>query len=189
MEDPKLVARVLEAVKNDENELTIYVDDDYEHWSRDLEKVVDCVAMLKLWYSWDFWTDGCNYANTSILHMAKCSPANETGGFCWRSAVWKFDGAFAAVEASSSTPSGKRPASSSSSSTPSGKRPDSQNESEDTCSICEDAIADTVVLPCMHKCVCQKCSLRLEERDSTDFNAAHCIQCRQTIEQILLNAK
>ena len=87
--------------------------------------------------------------------MAKCSPANETGGFCWRSAVWKFDGAFAAVEASSSTPSGKRPASSSSSSTPSGKRPDSQNESEDTCSICEDAIADTVVLPCMHKCVCQ----------------------------------
>ena len=195
MEDPRLIERVLSAVRQDSDKLTIYVDDEYPHWSRDLKKLRARVATLKLWYVWDFWTDGCNYAYKSILHMAKCNPANESGGFCWRSAVWKFDGEYVAVETPSST---KRPVSSSSSTAPSAKRPVSsssvsssnpQNEPEDTCSICEDAIADTVVLPCMHKCVCQKCSLRLGDRDSTDFNATHCIQCRQPIEKILLNAK
>ncbi len=56
-----------------------------------------------------------------------------------------------------------------------------ETEEEIECFICMDAIADTLVLPCYHQCVCRSCSEKL--KNSNDKYT--CIQCRNVITEVL----
>ena len=49
------------------------------------------------------------------------------------------------------------------------------------CIICEDAVADTLVLPCEHQVCCRACSARLKNTP----NAAACILCRTPVSAVL----
>ncbi len=56
---------------------------------------------------------------------------------------------------------------------------------EDQCMICLDAAPTTVVLPCLHKVVCESCSRALQRT-----NDAHtCVRCRRKIDGVLYDAK
>lgn len=55
--------------------------------------------------------------------------------------------------------------------------PDADRDARQTCFICLDKPADTLVLPCMHSCVCRTCSALLKA--SNDANV--CVQCRRPI--------
>lgn len=59
--------------------------------------------------------------------------------------------------------------------------PHADEEDEDSCTICCDAKANTLVLPCNHSVVCKACSEKLR---STRDNAT-CLRCRQRIELVL----
>jgi len=63
------------------------------------------------------------------------------------------------------------------------KRPleESQSESAQTCIICFDKPADTLVLPCMHQVVCKGCSEELKE--TPDHRT--CVRCRCEIMNVL----
>jgi hypothetical protein len=50
------------------------------------------------------------------------------------------------------------------------------------CVVCLGTVANTLVLPCMHCVVCEKCSIRL--KSTPDAN--QCIQCRKPLTNILL---
>jgi len=51
----------------------------------------------------------------------------------------------------------------------------------DTCMICLDAFADTIVLPCEHQVVCQKCSNQLASTPDSQT----CVRCRRPIHTVL----
>jgi hypothetical protein len=61
------------------------------------------------------------------------------------------------------------------------KRKDLEDESE-TCMVCLDRLANTMVLPCEHSVVCKQCS-DLLKKDA--INAHKCIKCRQDIKFLL----
>jgi hypothetical protein len=56
-------------------------------------------------------------------------------------------------------------------------------EGDNTCMICLEREANTMVLPCEHVVVCNTCSLQLEVDQS--LSRDHCIKCRQHIEHKL----
>lgn len=54
-------------------------------------------------------------------------------------------------------------------------------ETPETCMICLDAVADTMVLPCNHVVVCQACSNGLRETHDNRI----CVRCRRPIEMVV----
>ena len=58
--------------------------------------------------------------------------------------------------------------------------PEREVQPEETCMICLDRKASTLVLPCMHQVVCGVCSKRLET--TADNNI--CVQCRCAITSV-----
>lgn len=48
------------------------------------------------------------------------------------------------------------------------------------CVVCMERVADTLVLPCMHQCVCQACSASLRNT----INAKRCVMCRAAIASV-----
>jgi len=144
---------------------------DNEPFAHECEALKKHVKENKLYEQYDFWTDGCNYADEDYIHVAKKTPDNdhERGGFCWRSAVWKFE----EPGATDVDPPVPNPC------------VDTSNDIQN-CVCCQDAVADTVVLPCLHKVACKICSDKLKE---DTYNSWHCIVCRSAITGILENAK
>jgi hypothetical protein len=55
--------------------------------------------------------------------------------------------------------------------------------SPETCHICMDELADTMVLPCQHQVVCRQCSDKLKHT----ADAKKCVRCRRPITEILMN--
>lgn len=51
------------------------------------------------------------------------------------------------------------------------------------CTVCLNAIADTVLYRCGHLCVCYQCGLQLQQ--ATSINACKCPICRAPVDDIL----
>lgn len=58
-------------------------------------------------------------------------------------------------------------------------------ETTPECMICWERVPDTVVLPCLHKVVCDLCSRALQQT----ADAKTCVQCRCVITQVLENCQ
>lgn len=70
----------------------VYRDDGSSTFDNEVKELKEYVSTNKLYLEYDFWTDGCNYADEDYIYISKRDPNNdhESSGFCWRSAVWKF---------------------------------------------------------------------------------------------------
>jgi hypothetical protein len=55
---------------------------------------------------------------------------------------------------------------------------------EDSCMACDNAVPDTIAIPCGHKVLCQACSKTLKE--SNTFATRHCVKCNQEITGVYL---
>jgi hypothetical protein len=85
-----------------------------------------------------------------------------------------------APQSSASATNPLEPASRAESPTPPSATPIESSVAE-TCMICLDALADTMVLPCNHVVVCQNCSMGLR----TTHDNKICVRCRRPIDIVM----
>lgn len=52
------------------------------------------------------------------------------------------------------------------------------------CVICLQSVADHVVVPCFHLCMCEDCAFVLKQQAERKPNDTHCPKCRTTVQTI-----